>query len=215
MPGEEITTITTDQQSIELVRWAISIGVPALSGLAGVVIGAWLTGRRERRERRLAFVERKLKDFYSPMLGLRDEIRMRSELRVRIHDAADSAWRDLCEQKRRVGPEALSELSRTRGPEFERLIEYDNKQLQEELLPAYRQMANLFRDNRRLADPDTREHYQNLIEFVELWDRWLEKSIPGEVIERLGHSENKLKPFYDHLQQRHDDLCTKIEQGHT
>ena len=69
------------------------------------------------------------------------------------------------------------------------------------------------RENLWLADPDTREHYQHLLEFVELWDRWLAKSIPAEVIERLEHSEENLKPFYEHLKGRHDLLRTKIEQG--
>jgi len=206
-------TIATDQQSIELARWAISIGVPALSGLAGVVIGAWLTGRRERRQRRLAFVERQLKDFYSPLLGLRKEIRTRSELRVRIHNAADAAWRQLCDDARNVNVEALQKLSQTRGPEFTSLIEYDNKQLQEDLLPAYREMVKLFRESLWLADPDTREHYQQLLEFVELWDRWLAKSIPAEVIQSLEHSEENLKAFYDHLQERHDALRAKLERG--
>jgi len=206
-------TTATDQKSVELARWAISIGVPAIAGLAGVVIGAWLTGRRERNQRCLAFVERQLRDFYSPMLGLRNEIRMRSELRVRVHDSAGDVWSELCEEARRVNEDALQELSRTRDPEFKKLIEYDNKQLQEDLLPAYKQMARLFRENLWLTDPDTRNHYQTLLEFVELWDRWLAKSIPQEVIERLGHSEEKLKPFYDHLQNRHDVLRAKIERG--
>ena len=205
--------MATDQQSIELVRWGISIGIPALSGLVGVVIGAWLTGRRERSQRRLAFVEKQLKDFYSPILGLRREILMRSELRVRIHDMADTVWRELCEEKRQISVDALGEFSSARGPEFKKLIEYDNKQLQEELLPAYRQMAKLFRENLWLADADTREHYQGLIEFVDLWDRRIAKSIPREVIELLGHSEENLQPFYEHLQQRHDALRGKIEQG--
>jgi hypothetical protein len=115
------TAITTGQQSLELMRWVISIGVPALSGLVGVIIGAWLTGRRERSQRRLAFVEKQLKDFYSPMLGLRNEIRMRGKLRVRIHDAADAVWKELCEQARQVSVEALERLSRTRGPDFTKL----------------------------------------------------------------------------------------------
>lgn len=208
-----IATAATDPQSIELARWAVSIGVPALAGLVGVVIGALLTGQRERNQRRLAFVEKQLKDFYSPMLGLRTEVRMRSELGVRIHDTADVVWRELCERARQVSVEALGNMSEKRGPEFKRLIDYDNKQLQEELLPAYRQMAKFFRENLWLADADTREHYQHLIEFVELWDRWLAKSIPAEVIERVGHSEENLNPFYEHLQQRHDDLRTKIKQG--
>lgn len=208
-----VTTVTCDQQCMELIRWSVSISIPAISGLIGVVIGAWLTGRRERSQRRLGFAEGRLKDFYSPMLGLRNEIRMRSELRVRIHDTADAVWRDLCAQAREAGVEALRDISSTRGPEFTKLIEYDNKQLQEELLPAYRQMAKLFRENYWLADPDTRSYYQQLIEFVELWDRWIAKSIPGEVIERLGHSEDKLKAFYEHLQQKHDSLRKKIEDG--
>jgi hypothetical protein len=207
------TVVATDQQTVELMRWAISIGVPAFAGLTGVIVGAWLTGRRERSQRQLAFIEKQLKDFYSPMLGLRNEIRMRSELRVQIHDAADMVWRDLCEHARQVGVDALRDISSTRGLEFDKLIEYDNKQLQEELLPAYRQMVKLFRENLWLADPDTREYSKYLTEYVELWDRWLAKSIPKEVIERIGHSEASLKPFYDHLQQRHDDLRTKIK-GH-
>jgi len=207
-----MTAPAIDLQTVELMRWAISIGIPALSGLVGVVIGAWLTGRREQSQRRLAFVEKRLKDFYSPMLGLRNEIRMRGELRVQIHDAANAVWGELCADARGV-VEALEELSRRRGPDFHKLIEYDNKQLEEELMPAYRRMGQLFRDNLWLADLDTRAHYQKLIEFVELWDRWLAKSIPWEVIERLGHSEESLKPFYDHLRQRHDALRARSEQG--
>lgn len=207
------TTVVANPQNIELARWAITIGVPALAGLAGVVIGAWLTGRRERDQRRLAFAEKQLKDFYSPMVGFRTEVRMRSELRVRIHKTADVVWRELSERVPQASAEALRDITRTRGPEFKKLIDYDNKQLQEELLPTYRQLAKLFRENLWLADPDTREHYKRLIEFVEVWDRWLAKSIPTEVIERLEHSEENLKSFYEHLQQRHDDLRAKIKQG--
>jgi hypothetical protein len=208
-----MTSVACDQQCVDLIRWAVSITVPAISGLIGVAVGAWLTSRRESGQRRLAFVERKLNDFYSPMLGLRNEIRMRSELRVRIHDTADTVWRELCADARNLSVEALRDISTNRGPEFTKVIEYDNKQLEEELLPAYRQMADLFRENYWLADPDTRSHYQYLIEFVELWDRWMAKSIPGEVLQRIGHTEDNLKPFYEHLRQKHDALRTEIEKG--
>lgn len=205
-------TIVACEQS-DLIRWAVSIAIPAIAGLVGVVIGAWLTGRREQRQRRMAFVEKQLKDFYSPMLGLRNEIHMRSDLRDRIHDAADVVWKNLCAQAREVSTEAPGEPLRSRSPEFTKLIEYDNKQLQEDLLPAYQQMAKLFRENLWLAEPETTTHYQRLIEFVELWDRWLARAIPAEVIEHLEHGEERLKPFYEHLQQQHDDLRAKIERG--
>ncbi|MFA5844784.1 MAG: hypothetical protein WC971_08145 [Coriobacteriia bacterium] len=201
------------QQQITLIQWAVSIAVPAVAGLVGVLIGAWLTGCRERSHRCLAFLERQLRDFYSPMLGLRNEIQMRGELRVQIQTAADAAWRGLAKETRRNGVRAPEQFSAEREPEFKKLIEYDNTQLERELLPAYRRMVSLFRDNYWLADLDTRGFYQQLVQFVELWERWLADAIPWEVIERLGHSEENLQAFYAHLEEKHDSLRGRIENG--
>lgn len=202
----------------ELIHLGISIGIPALAALAGVIIGAWLTTRRERAQRKLEFIEKQLKYFYSPLLGLRNEIKMLAQLRVRLHQAADEAWQTLCEEARKKGEDeieklSLKKLSNERSVKFARLIDYDNKQLQEILLPAYRKMAELFRENFWLADSDTRDYYQPLIEFVEIWNRWLDRSIPPEVLERLEPSEQKLIPFYEHLQERHDSIRDKIKDA--
>jgi len=67
-------------------------------------------------------------------------------------------------------------------------------------------MVAIFREKLWLAEPDTRAYLPALIEFVDLWDRWLAESVPGEVIEKLGHSEKHLHPFYEHLEKRHDEL---------
>ena len=198
-------------ESLELTRWAISIAVPALAGLFGVWIGSTLTSRRERKEQRLSFLEKQLHEFYSGLLGIRSEIRMRSEVRVKVHDAAGAIWPDLCEDARaRGGPDELQRLTETRWPEFERLIEYDNNQLFQELLPLYRRMVELFRMNYWLAEPDTRAFFPELVEFVELWNRSEKKSLPVEVVERLGHGEEKLHEFYEHLQKKHDELREKV-----
>ena len=53
-------------KTIELIRWAVTIGIPSISGLAGVPIGAWLASRQQKAERRLAFIKKQLKQFYSP-----------------------------------------------------------------------------------------------------------------------------------------------------
>lgn len=198
---------------LEIIRWVGSIVVPAISGLIGVIIGAWLTGRRDKKQHRLLFIEQQLKEFYSPMLGLRKEIIMRSELRLKIHDAAGAAWQELCEQAKESGDEALGLVSLKRSPEFKKIIDYDNKQLQEELLPAYRQMVELFRTKLWLAESDTQIYYQLLTEFIELWERWLSEAIPSEVMNLLGHTEDQLKPFYKHIQEKHDKLREIIKKG--
>ena len=191
----------------------MTVLLPVVAGLSGVVIGAWLTGRREASSRRLAYIEKQLKEFYSPMLGLRNEILMRSDLRVRIHDTANTVWRSLCADAREVSIDALGKLSRTRSSEFGKITEYDNEQLRTDLLPAFKQMAKLFRDNYWLADPDTTKYYKSLVEFVELWDRWLAKAIPPEVMTELQRDEQNLEPYYIHLQSKHEALRAAIQRG--
>lgn len=108
---------------------------------------------------------------------------------------------------------ALQEMAEERRDEFAKIIDYDNRKLREDLLPAYRQMIEVFRKNIWLADPDTRTYFGGLLEFVDIWDRWLERSLPPEVLEQLKHSEATLHPFYEHLQLRHDELRSLLAQG--
>jgi hypothetical protein len=211
---ERNTLLLNDGQIIELFRWGISVSVPVLSGLAGVLIGALLTKRRERLQRKHDFVSRQLKDFYSPLLGIRSEIKMLGELRLKIHDVADTTWRQLCDEAREAGgPTALREMRENRFPEFKRIIEYDNRQLAEELLPAYRRMVTIFRENMWLAETETRFYFNNLLEFVELWNRWLAETVPSEVIRAIKHDEDSLQSFYKHLEEKHDELQAKLSRG--
>ena len=198
---------------LELGRWTFSIVIPALSGLVGVTIGAWLTSRRERTHRRHDFISQQLSNFYSPLLGLRTEIRMRSEFRVRVHETANAAWVELCEAARRVNTETLERLSRERFPEFDKILEFDNARFINELLPAYRRMVTVFRDNLWLAESETRDHFPNLLEFVEIWDRSVADSLPREVLTRLGHNEKALQPLYNNLQETHDALRSQLAAG--
>jgi hypothetical protein len=202
------------ENNSDSVRWAFSIVVPAIAGFVGVLIGAWLAARREVSERRYAFVEKQLRDFYSPLLGIRNEILMKSQLRVKVHAAADAVWQGLAAGARSLGdPDALLRLERERWPEFERCIAYSEEQLANAIVPSYRAMVNLFRDNLWLAEPETRLHFEALAEFVEIWERSLGKSIPKDVVGKLGHTEQPLKPFYDHLQEMLDVLRGRLAKG--
>lgn len=198
-------------ESIDLVRWAISIAVPAASGLIGVWIGSLLAARREQREQRLAFLSKQLEEFYSVLLGIRTDIRTRSEIRVKVQEAAGAIWPQLCDEARaQGGADALQRLTDTRRAEFQRLIEYDNKQLFAELLPLYRSMVERFRTHYWLAEPDTRAFFPGLVEFVEIWNRSERNSVPVEVIQHLEHGEEKLNLFYEHMQKKHDELREKV-----
>lgn len=198
---------SSDPGYLELVSWAITIGVPALAGLAGVCIGSVLTARREQKQRRLSFVEKQLQDFYSVLVGVRTDIRMRSEVRAKVQSTASTVWKRLCnEATDQGGSDFLRRLTESRWPVFQRVIEFDNRALEDELLPLYREMVERFRTHYWLAEPDTREYFPELVEFVELWNRAVEDSVPGEVVVELEHSEKRLYPFFNHLTQKHDEL---------
>jgi hypothetical protein len=136
---------------------------------------------------------------------------MFGQLRNKLQSEAGELWRDLSDQ---AGPGAASaELTRQRWPQFEALIEFDNKRLAESLLPAYRKMVTLFREKLWLADAATREYYPELAEFVDVWERWVTDSLPPELIGRMGHTEVRLRPFYEHIEVYHDRLRDAVSSG--
>jgi hypothetical protein len=201
--------MTPPDSPFDFYRSILSGAITALAAFLGVVVGALLTSRRERTQRRLAFTETRLKEFYSPMLGMRKEIRMLSELRLLIDNATIAPSDDSLEE----GSRGSSGLGFRQKTVYEKQIDYNNKQLREKLLPTYQRMTELFRDKYWLADVDTREFYPELVEYVEIWNRSQANAIVGRVLERLQHAEAKLNPFYEHIQVRHDELRKKIEDG--
>ena len=195
-----------------LWQWVVTIAVPALSALVGLFVGHWMSVGRDTAQRKLSFLERQLRDLYAPLLGIRSQIRALLEVRIKVSEATDSAWRELCERYRE-NPDALERLSKERGDEFCASIHYGNQQWREVLLPYYSRMVDTLRENLWLAQPETRAFLSVLIEFVDLWNRWLSGTIPREAAETLDIGEEGLHPFYADVARTHDDLQAKLRRG--
>jgi hypothetical protein len=189
-----------------LIAAVVSVGVAVLTSL--------LTKWRDEATKRLAFVEKQLAEFYSPLMGLRAEIRARSELREKLNSAADEIWVELVEKARSSGgPTATQALTENRYGEFERLIDWDSKNFYVTLLPAYREMIRIFREKLWLAEPETHAHFSELVAFVEVWERWRDESLPSEIPAKIGHRERNLQGFYDHIEATHTRLRQKLVEG--
>ncbi|MGA9164654.1 MAG: hypothetical protein WBZ31_09335 [Thiobacillus sp.] len=175
-----------------------------VGGLVVYVFGI----RKASIELRNAFIQKQLSEFYSPIAGYRKRIRAKSELRGKVSAAADEAWRETCAPYSEAKQPMLNhdELYAPYG----KIIDYDNNQLREELMPLYRKMLDAFTDKYWLADEDTRAYYQSFLEFVEVWERFLAKALPGDVIRKLGHSEENVVPFYEHVERRLSALQEEI-----
>jgi hypothetical protein len=193
---------------------SLTAAIAPIVGLIGVLIGARLNRGNERRRRQLDFIEKQLRELYSPLLGIRKQIRAYGGTRVRVQEATDAAWRELCNSAQaHGGPEELQRITKERQPAFHRAIDYDGEQFKNKLLPQYDEMLKIFRDHYMLAEPTTREHLPELVEYVELWHRHFDKTVPGEALAMLGVVEEKLHPLYDDIEQAFNKLRSKLAAG--
>lgn len=170
-----------------------SPAISAAAGLGGVALGGWLTRWKDRDQRRHDFRRRQLEEFYAPFCALRQEIRAKDEVRVRVSRANQAEWSATFE---RVSPHRIVTNEKDIGPTFERALAYDNEQFKTKTMPAFRGMLALFKEKLALVEESTRVHYPALVEFVEVWNRALADAIPRAVPERIGHGEEALHELY-------------------
>ena len=97
--------------------------------------------------------------------------------------------------------------------EAKQLVEFNNEQFRKVLLPQYERMLTIFQDKYWLADTSTRQHYQALLQYVELWKRFLEKTIPDDVITTFDVREHRLEPLYQNLEEQFDRLQRVLQQA--
>ena len=180
-------------------------GISAGAGLLGVVIGGLVTAHSQKSERRNARIREQLHDFYSPLLGIREEIRAKSEMRTKIHSAAGIAWQKQVQIHNRFVPDDVK-------ARFDKVLDYSNEQLEKELVPLYRKMLDLYLTNKWLAERSTLGFNYELVEFVEFWNRYYAGSLPLEVLGEMQHTEAKLQPFYKDLQDSFDKLSKNLRE---
>lgn len=202
---------------IETITWfqrVISDHFSALTGLFGVYVGSWLTRRQMTIERKLEFYEKQLRELYSPLLGVRKEIQILSEFRLAGEKAQDRWWQDVCNIGKNIKDIShAQEYYGQEGKQINSQIEYEYEQLVKKIIPSYREMVNIFKNNYWLAEEETKEHFSTLIKFVETWERHLSGTHNTEVLSQISVSEEKLQPFYGHIEEFHNYLRTNLKAG--
>lgn len=187
--------------------------ISALSGLIGVFVGAWLYSSQSQRQRKLDFCEKQLKEFYSPLVGIRKEIQILSEFRCDVERASEERWQEVCKVGDQMKPSEAQKYRNGNDKCIDGPIEYEDEQFEIKILPAYRKLVETFKNNSYLAEEETREFLPTLIKFVDLWERNLSKTHSREVIKKINFSEKELLPFYKHLEEKCSLLREKIKKG--
>lgn len=190
-------TIDLLDNLIDLAKILLPSLITLLSGYLGYQYGIG----QFRKQKKLEFVERQIREFYSPMLGCLNQIEAKSAVRYEISKASDTAWKKIVDRH----PKPFEDHEKYFEP-FKKSIDYDNDQLRNELIPLYDKMIKIFSENLELALPETRKWYSKLTQFVELWHRWLDETIPSEVLQEMEHTEERLKPLYKNLEASLENL---------
>lgn len=207
--SQYICTLTPDQ--ISLIRDIVDLAkivIPSAITLLAGYLAYRFANRQSRYRKYLEFKERQVTSFYSPMIGCLKSIRAHSELRSDLSKAAGTAWDNICKN----APHPFLDHEERFVP-FKKLIEYDNKKLREEILPFYDKMLKIFTDNYWLAEESTKAHYSELCRYIEIWNRWLDRSLPSEVLQEIEHDEERLKPFYKDLDVQLSNLLKIISNN--
>lgn len=165
------------------------------SGFIGLKYGIKLFKIQKRTD----FVEKQLNNLYGPLLALHKTIESIGLIRLKISKTGDEIAKEKSEH---YNPEDFKKFEQ----DITKEIEYNNKKLEDEILPLYNKMLSVFTDNLYLADEETKKYLIDFSEFVEIWDRWQKKAIMAEVIKKINHTEDKLKPFYEHLDKKTAEL---------
>jgi len=184
--------------------------IAAGSGILGVCVGGYFTARQQRQERRNTRIREQLQGFYSPMLGMRHEIEAKSEVRGRLSGLAQTAYPQLYEGVK--DPASKLRIQEENLPDFVKLSNYNNAQFRDEIVPLYKKMLEHFSAHMWLAEPSTQALYGALCDFVEIWQRTIEGTIPAEVAFDLNHSEEPLRPFYKDLRHHFDRLTAELSK---
>jgi len=172
------------------------VGTIVLSiGLSGSVT-YYFVSRQFKRDNRFNKIKDQFSNFYSPMISCLKEIRARAEIRKKIEDANEKYY--------------STERSLEEHQFYKKSIEYENEKFRNEILPLYEKMLNVFKEKFHLAEKSTQIWYEELSQYIDVWKRYLDKTLRYETIKELDIKEEKLKPFYDDLEHKFDKLQNKM-----
>jgi hypothetical protein len=154
--------------------------IAAASLICSIFLWAWLSQRNDQQQRMFDFTEKQLEELYSPLLGILDQVGAMKALQDRV------------------------------AGEFSASAHDESNRSKNELMSCYKRMLEILREKFWLAEDSTRERFQILVQYVEIYERALNRAIPVEVIGWLNVREAELEPLYTDLEQTSRNLRSKL-----
>lgn len=168
-----------------------NVARPYITHVVTIILSALVTyiftERHFRRKKWHEFNQRRLDEFYGPMLGLIKQVIANAETNVKTSDASNQAWRKICE--RNLQP--FEDHNKYFEP-FRRSLDYENERFRKEDIPAFDKMLEIFKSKIHLAYPSTKALFSQFSQYADHWHRtlppeaWEGMNITGEPLAKLA-----------------------------
>ena len=182
-----------------------SMAWPYVVPIVTIILSVWLTyyftAKHFRKQKWYEFDQRRLDEFYGPMLGLIKQGIANTELNIKVSDVSNQAWRDICERHSRP----FEDHDKYFEP-FKKSLDYENERFRTEDIPALDKMLEIFKSKRHLAYPLTEKLFPQFSQYVDQFHR----PLPYEVLKKLDLSAEPLAKLSADVEAHVNNLRRKL-----
>ena len=178
-----------------------NVAEPYITHGVAIILSAWAGYIFNNKHFRRKFNQRRLDDFYGPMLGLIKQVIANAEYNIKVSDASNQAWREICERH----PHPFEDHGKYFEP-FKKSLDYENERFRNEDIPAFDKMLEIFKSKIHLAYPSTRALFNQFSQYVDHWHR----PLPYEVLKKLNPSAEPLAKLSADVEAHVHNLKRKL-----
>ncbi len=179
----------------------INVAYYVLAASVGAFATYIFTSRHYRRKTWDEFKQRRLNEFYGPMLDQIKQVTANAEYNIKVSDASNQAWRELCERH----PHPFEDHEKYFEP-FKKSLDYENERFRKEDIPALDEMVKIFKSKGHLSYPSTEKLFPEFLQYVDQFHR----PLPYEVWKKLDPSAEPLAKLYADVEAHVDNLKRKL-----
>lgn len=174
---------------------------PYITHGIAIILAAWAGYIFNTKHIRRKYNQRRLDEFYGPMLRLIKQVTANAQNNIKVSDACERAWREICESH----PPPFSDHDKYFEP-FQKALDYENERFRKEDISALDEMLQLFKSKGYLAYPSTEKLYPEFSQFVDQFHR----PLPYEVWKKLDPSAKPLAKLHTDVEAHVDNLEHKL-----
>jgi len=183
------------------MQYVITVGSPIIAAILSACLAYYFTARRFRKQKWFEFDQRRLDEFYGPMLNLIKQVRANIETNTKISEVSDQAWQELCGRH----PHPFEDHDKYFEP-FNKALDDENERFNREYIPTLNKMLDIFKVKGHLAYPSTENLFSEFSQYV----AQLHRPLPYEVWKKLNPSAEPLAKLSADIEAHVDNLRRKL-----